>query len=120
MEYVVIRSFTDKDTQIHYAVGDKYPRRGYVVKARIAELLSENNKRGVALIAEVKSESEPVVEEYVEKEEPEKKETFYTRTDINTMPVSKLRKFAKENGIDNADNISGTKLKELLIEKMGL
>lgn len=54
------------------------------------------------------------------KEEPEKKGTFYTKTDITTMSVSKLRKLAKENGIDNADNISGAKLKELLIEKMGL
>lgn len=49
-----------------------------------------------------------------------KNETFYTKTDINSMKVAELRKFATEQGIENADDISGAEIKSLLIEKMGL
>lgn len=55
MEYVVIRSFTDKATQQHYAVGDRYPHRGFANKERVEELSTVNNRRGVILI-EAKSE----------------------------------------------------------------
>lgn len=55
MEYVVIRSFTDKETQEQYAVGDRYPRRGFARKERVEELSTVNNRRGVILI-EAKSE----------------------------------------------------------------
>lgn len=50
----------------------------------------------------------------------EQNETFYTKTDINTMKVADLRNLATEQGIKNADDISGAELKNLLIEKMGL
>lgn len=50
----------------------------------------------------------------------EANETFYTKTDINTMKVADLRNLATEQGIKNADDISGAELKNLLIEKMGL
>lgn len=50
----------------------------------------------------------------------ETNETFYTKTDINTMKVADLRNLANEQGIKNADDISGAELKNLLIEKMGL
>ena len=55
MEYVVIKSFTDKETQEHYAVGDNYPHCGSADDNRIAELSTVNNRRGVILI-EAKSE----------------------------------------------------------------
>ena len=49
---------------------------------------------------------------------PEKKE--YTKTDINRMSTADLQALAAEQGIENADEINGTDLKELLIEKFGL
>lgn len=126
MEYVVIQSFTDKDSQIHYAVGDRYPRRGFASKSRVAELSTTNNKRGIALIAEKplekKADEEIKKEEVVKEPVQEKKSesSYYTKADIMTMTVSKLRKVAKEQGIKETDNLSGAKLKEILIEKMGL
>ena len=75
MEYVVIRSFTDKETQHHYAVGDRYPRRGFAGKERVAELSTVNNRRGVVLI-EAKSEKPvetPVEEVSVEVKEKKKR-----------------------------------------------
>lgn len=52
--YKVIVRFKDlKDNGHLYNVGDVYPRKGKrASKARIAELSSTENKRGVALIAE--------------------------------------------------------------------
>lgn len=50
--------------------------------------------------------------------EAEKKE--YSKTDILTMNVANLRALATEQGIEGAENISGTKLKDILIEKLGL
>lgn len=57
--YKVIVRFKDlKDNGHLYNVGDVYPRKGKrASKARIAELSSTENKRGVALIAE-KTEEE--------------------------------------------------------------
>lgn len=69
MEYVVIKSFTDKETQEHYAVGDKYPRCGSADDNRIAELSTVNNRRGVILIEAVKkaeTKAKAVVEETIE------------------------------------------------------
>lgn len=56
--YKVIVRFRDlKDDGRVYEVGDTYPRKGKrASKARIAELSSTENKRGVALIAEVDDE----------------------------------------------------------------
>ena len=126
MEYVVIRSFTDKNSQIHYAVGDRFPHRGFASKARVAELSSTNNKRGVALIAkkDAEKETEKEIEKEIETAEPVVEDipepVYYTKADITTMTVAKLRKLAKENGVKNTDGMSGAKLKEILIEKMGL
>lgn len=44
----------------------------------------------------------------------------YTKTEIYRMPVDDLRVLAVSNGIDNAENISGTDLKKILIERLGL
>ena len=57
MAYKVIEMFTDLHDDNHrYEVGDSYPRKGHKPsKARIEELLSEDNRRGVALIKEVKT-----------------------------------------------------------------
>jgi len=114
MEYVVIRSFTDKNSQEHYAVGDRYPRRGFASKSRVAELSTTNNKRGVELIAEKEAKEKIDVEDLVSKE------TKITKSEINAMTVSEVRELAKLNDIEDADELSGNKLKKLLIEKMGL
>lgn len=120
MEYVVIRNFTDKNSQVHYAVGDRFPHRGFASKDRVAELSTANNARGVAVIAEKKKaevkKEEPINElEFVIEEKPE-----LTKTDISSMTVAEIREFAKQKGIEDADNLSGNKLKKMLIELMGL
>lgn len=77
MEFVTIKSFTDVVSGEHYAVGDRYPHRGFAKKERIAELSTNNNKRSVPLIKEKKVERQekPVekpVEEPKEQEEEKK------------------------------------------------
>lgn len=54
--YKVIVPFVDlQDDQYPYGVGDTFPRKGLKAsKARLTELASTNNKRGIALIKEVK------------------------------------------------------------------
>lgn len=47
-------------------------------------------------------------------------ETTYTKTEINRMSTADLKKLASENGIENATEINGGELKNLLIEKFGL
>lgn len=56
--YTVIEHFTDlQDHGFKYHVGDVYPHMGYKPNnERIKELLSGNNKRGRAVIAEIVEE----------------------------------------------------------------
>ena len=53
MTYKVVKFFTDLQDNNHpYHEGDKFPREGVSAsEERLAELASENNKRGVPLIA---------------------------------------------------------------------
>lgn len=77
MDYIVIKAFTDKDDKHHYAVGDRFPYRGFAKKERLEELSTDKNRRGVALIAEKKpgkKEKAVKVEEPVKVEETEKTE----------------------------------------------
>ena len=82
-EYIVIKAFTDKDDKHHYAVGDRFPYRGFAKKERLEELSTDKNRRGVALIAEKKPEKkekavkveEPVKVEETEKTEEKKKKS---------------------------------------------
>ena len=68
MEYKVIRGFTDRTDSHKYAVGDRYPYRGFAKKERATELSTSRNRRGVALIEVVNKavKAEPVKEEVVE------------------------------------------------------
>lgn len=68
MEYKVIRGFTDRTDSHKYAVGERYPYRGFAKKERAEELSTSRNKRGVALIEVVKKavKAEPVIEEVKE------------------------------------------------------
>lgn len=42
----------------------------------------------------------------------------YTRTEIRQMNAAELRRVATENGIEGADNFTGSELKEMLLAKM--
>lgn len=44
----------------------------------------------------------------------------YTKTEINRMSTAELKKLSKEQGIDNAEEMTGADLKKVLIEKFGL
>lgn len=44
----------------------------------------------------------------------------YTKTNIHRMTTSELQALAAENGIDNANKITGGELKKILFEKFGL
>ena len=56
MEYKVLVDFTCKETKHVYRTNDKYPNKGRTKKARIEELLSENNLRGQPLICVMEDE----------------------------------------------------------------
>lgn len=55
MMYKVIKYFEDlRDNRHAYNEGDAFPRKGLKVsKARIAELASDKNRRGIPLIVKV-------------------------------------------------------------------
>ena len=63
--YKAIEYFDDlQDNCYTYKVGDTYPRAGYEPSPeRVKELLSSENKRGRAVIAEVKATKAAKVEE---------------------------------------------------------
>ena len=44
----------------------------------------------------------------------------HTKTEINRMSTAELQELALENNVDCADEMTGTELKKVLIEKFGL
>lgn len=44
----------------------------------------------------------------------------YSKTTINRMSTADLQSFAVEQGVENAEELTGAELKKLLIEKLGL
>lgn len=44
----------------------------------------------------------------------------YTKTEINRMPTIELKVLAKGQEIENVDDMTGSELKKVLIEKLGL
>lgn len=54
------------------------------------------------------------------KPQTESKQNQYTKTEINRMSTAELQSLALENGIDGADEMTGSDLKKVLIEKFGL
>lgn len=112
--YKVIRYFTDlQDNRYPYNEGDIFPRDGLTVsKERYKELSGSNNRQKTPLIKKVKDD----FSQYMNPPEG----IAYTKTEINRLSTSELRELAKENDIDNADEITGAELKKMLIEKFGL
>lgn len=49
-----------------------------------------------------------------------KDDKTFSKSDIMTMKVADLRKLASENGIERPDELTGTELKDILIERFGL
>lgn len=55
-----------------------------------------------------------------EESDKESEVQTYTKTDIHRMSVDNLRSLATEQGIDGTDEMNGSDIKKLLIERMGL
>lgn len=114
MAYKVIAIFADrKDNRHRYNAGDIFPRQGLSVsEERIRELLTNENRRGIPLI-------EKIEDDFSQHMNPQEEKT-YTKTEINRMSTAELKTFAKEQEVENADDMTGAELKKVLIEKLGL
>lgn len=119
-KYEVIHFFTDlQDFDHPYHPGDEFPRVGTKVSdARIKELSGNNNRQRKPLIKEAEDEPEPFSDSEIEFEE--KPPASYTKTEITRMNKAELQELAKNVGIEGADNMTGTGLKEHLIDIFGL
>jgi hypothetical protein len=107
--YKVLAYFTDLQDNNHpYNEGDIFPRRdGFTVsEARLEELSSTRNRRGIRLI------------EFVEEQQELPKSL--TKTEINRMPIAELKDLALKNGIENAEDMTGAELKKVLISRFEL
>lgn len=51
---------------------------------------------------------------------PASSDSRYTKTDINRMSVSDLRQIVRNTGVENADIMTGSEMKEYLIDLFGL
>lgn len=54
------------------------------------------------------------------KPQAEVKQNQYTKTEINRMSTAELQTLALENGVDGSDEMTGSELKKVLIDKFGL
>ena len=117
MSYKVIHYFQDlQDFNHAYKVGDNFPRLGLKVSdARLKELSSNNNKQGKPLIKKDDNDFSQYMNAPVETTE-----VTYTKTEINRMSTADLKTLALENGVENAEELSGAELKKVLIRKFGL
>lgn len=81
--YKCISLFTDlTDNNYLYKVGDTYPREGLTPDAaRIFELSTDANQRGIPLIEEVQTKAEPAEQEKAES--------------VEDVPVRRKRKSTK-------------------------
>lgn len=118
--YEVIHYFTDlQNNEYPYNVGDIFPRDGLIVsEERLKELSGSNNKQHKPLIKLVEEEipfSDNEIE--LENDSVEKK---YTKSEINRMSTAELQNLAAAEGIENAFETSGSKLKDILTEHFGL
>lgn len=69
---------------------------------------------------EKKSVTSSYTEETVETTEETVTDSGYKKTDINRMSKDELVTLAVANRVENAEDLSGTELKKILIEKFGL
>lgn len=118
--YEVIHYFTDlQDNEYPYNVGDIFPRDGLEVsEERLKELSGNENKQHKPLIKLVEEEL-PLTDNDIELEEDSARKK-YTKSEINRMSTAELQNLAAEEGIENAFETSGNKLKDILAEHFGL
>lgn len=118
--YKVIHYFTDlQDNEHPYNVGDVFPRDGLTVgEERLKELSGSKNKQHKPLIKLVEEEL-PFSDNGIELEE-DSAEKRYTKSEINRMSTAELQNLAAAEGIENAFETSGSKLKDILAEYFGL
>lgn len=83
--YVVKAFFTDLQDNNHaYNVGDTFPRDGMAVTPdRIKELSGENNKRGIALIEEVRADGETAEDKPADVENEPRKRSRKRKTETD-------------------------------------
>lgn len=117
MSYKVIYRFMDLQDFNHiYEVGDEYPRNGSeTTPSRIRELATTENKIGKPLIKGMQNNSSVKPVDLLNEHSKD-----LNKTAINRMSTADLQSFATEQGIDNAEELTGAELKKLLIEKLGL
>lgn len=123
MGYKVIHAFSDMQDFHHiYSVGDIYPRTGLKVsEERIKELAGKNNKQRQSLIAKTEDDFSQHINK--SKEIPFvtlPKEKTYTKTEINRMPTAELKQMALDNGLENAETMTGAELKKYFIDLFDL
>lgn len=53
-------------------------------------------------------------------EQTNQEEKAHTKSEINKMSVEDIRVIAMAQGIEGADTMTGTEIKKMLIEKLGL
>lgn len=94
--YKAIEYFTDlKDNDYPYKAGDEYPRAGYSPEAdRIAELASNKNRRGRAVIEKVAETA--AAEIAAEEEKTGENEVFAVEANNETADNKKPVKTAKK------------------------
>ena len=116
MSYKVIHYFQDlQDSNHAYKVGDIFPRLSVkVTEARLKELSGKNNKQGKPLIEKIEDD----LAKYMNP--PEENAEAYTKTEINRMSTADLKALAISNDIEGAEDMTGSELKKILIEKFNL
>lgn len=79
-------------------------------------------KNGIYYAAgeEVPENEEMTVEEILPSSSEISEQKPYTKTEIQRMSVDSLRILAKEVGIENPEEISGSEIKKLLLSHFGL
>ena len=77
-------------------------------------MMELSNKTEGATPKEVAPKSAPKVDEV----KPEVEEKTVTRADIMKMNAATVKAYAKEQGIEDADEKSGAELKRILVDKM--
>lgn len=82
---------------VYYAAGQEVPE--------VKDMAEEN-------------EPLPFSDDDITRETQEEKK--YTKTDINRMSTAELRKLAASDGVENAEEMTGSELKEYFISMFGL
>lgn len=86
--------------------------RRHNIPLTISERDAERHSSSIVLDNSTNKTKEEVV---FKTEQPQ-----YTKTDINRMSTAELKEVATNNGIENAEEMTGGDLKKVLIEKFGL